>query len=347
MNLQTYFSALAAGVELVSACGSKAELVRLGASPDHADELVALHAVYFGETTFSGKQRECRGTAHDLHTLQRIERHVRKVKDKRLAWDLRCLLCATSAADIDSVARARLAELNPRPVPTPGVKVRKGKGLWKLTVTAPSELLSDVAKVQDGTAETFAATFFDGHARPDVTVNVVVELDTLDEILDGRGDETIVRCTNGATMTGAQLLQRRLTAHGYAALVHPVAGPVDLGRLQRTANFKQRKLCEIENPTCSWPDCTCPADESQVHHLQDWKSGGETNISNLLMLCKYHNGVNEDSGTANAPPVRRGRMTKVRGKSAWIPPGGGRPIITFEGYTAQNPAPGGTGLVRS
>lgn len=47
------------------------------------------------------------------------------------------------------------------------------------------------------------------------------------------------------------------------------------------------------------------------------------------MLCPYHNAVNEDDGL-----FARGRMTKVLGKSGWISPFGGAPLITHPGYVA-------------
>ncbi|MDN6237236.1 MAG: HNH endonuclease, partial [Corynebacterium flavescens] len=45
--------------------------------------------------------------------------------------------------------------------------------------------------------------------------------------------------------------------------------------------------------------------------------GGETNVANLVTLCSYHNGVNEDD--PNAPP-RRGRLTRKGGTIVWQPP---------------------------
>ncbi|MGO2425760.1 MAG: HNH endonuclease signature motif containing protein, partial [Corynebacterium flavescens] len=48
-----------------------------------------------------------------------------------------------------------------------------------------------------------------------------------------------------------------------------------------------------------------------------WKHGGETNVANLVTLCSYHNGINDDD--PNAPP-RRGRLTRDGGKIIWQPP---------------------------
>lgn len=331
MTLQTYFSALAKGMDLVAQVSgaSKAQLVDLGATPDHADELLALHDTYFGPTPYTRKQSRARATTLGLHDIQLVERFVRRTKKQLDRWRLREELLHLPAADISRVARQRLAELNPPKPQEDGVRILRGKRKWKLILTGPSKLIGEMFVGQDGTLETFYNKFFNGQSKPEYAINVVVTAEDLVEILDGTGDETLLRCTNGQVMTGAQLMQSKLSDLGFAALVHPVLGPLDLGTIQRLASDKQRKLASIENPTCAWPGCHCPADLSQVHHIIAAKDGGPTNMSNLLLLCPYHNGVNEDQKVKN-----RGRMIKVNGKSAWCSPFGGPPVITHPGYRA-------------
>lgn len=133
---------------------------------------------------------------------------------------------------------------------------------------------------------------------------------------DSDGD-IVVQLTNGATMTGAELVRRVFTEHGYVTLIHPVEGPVNLYRTSRFASAKQRLMAAAENPVCPWPECRYPADECQVHHLNAWKNGGETNPGNLTIACPYHNGVNDDD--PNAPPLR-GHLARVDGTIRWLPP---------------------------
>ncbi|MBK4137782.1 HNH endonuclease signature motif containing protein [Corynebacterium macginleyi] len=133
----------------------------------------------------------------------------------------------------------------------------------------------------------------------------------------GSDDDIVVQLTNGATMTGAELVRRTFTEHGYVTLIHPVEGPVNLYRTSRFASAKQRLMAATENPVCPWPKCRYPADECQVHHLTAWKNGGETNPRNLTIACPYHNGVNDDD--PNAPPVR-GHLARVNGTIQWLPP---------------------------
>ncbi|MER0105343.1 HNH endonuclease signature motif containing protein [Corynebacterium sp. KPL2895] len=133
---------------------------------------------------------------------------------------------------------------------------------------------------------------------------------------DSYGD-VVVQLTNGATMTGAELVRRAFTEHGYVTLIHPVEGPVNLYRTSRFASAKQRLMAAAENPVCPWPECRYPADECQVHHLNAWKNGGETNPRNLTIACPYHNGVNDDD--PNAPPLR-GHLARINGTIRWLPP---------------------------
>ena len=115
-----------------------------------------------------------------------------------------------------------------------------------------------------------------------MTTQVVLTLEELDCIVDGGGEEITLQLTNGARMTGAELVARTLSDHGYVTLVHPHEGPVNLYRTSRLANDKQRLMAAAVNPVCPWDSCNFPADKCQIHHLRAWKAGGETNAANLI-----------------------------------------------------------------
>lgn len=216
--------------------------------------------------------------------------------------------------------------------------------------------------------------------RSTLTTNVVVSLDDYIQVLSGQGDEIELRATNGAVLTGAEYVARRLkdavfpsqlsmpiadtsiadaavagstsaeaaraaetaltassagvagsTSAGSAGaevaahvagevlkdgdcitLIAPEQGPVNLYRVKRLASSKQRRMLEAETTRCAWPGCGRPASECQVHHLQEFAKGGETNPENMTLLCPYHNGVNGQRG--------RGRMVREHGRVTWLPP---------------------------
>jgi len=88
----------------------------------------------------------------------------------------------------------------------------------------------------------------------------------------------------------AELAQRlACDADVWRAVLDPVTGlPLDVGREQRLVPHWMRKALHARDRGCRWPGCDAPAAWSDAHHLLAWALGGETNIDNLLLLCRYH-----------------------------------------------------------
>lgn len=63
---------------------------------------------------------------------------------------------------------------------------------------------------------------------------------------------------------------------------------------RRFADSNQRLLCATELLVCPYPDCQEPAGRCQFHHIQAFSQGGETSTPNLVLLCRTHNGMNDD-----------------------------------------------------
>lgn len=322
-RLQDYARQLTSPMELLGEVSGAREtdLRRLGLPRQEARSLLALADVYFGPTPFTRRQRSCRATKHCLATLKIIEKYVSRTKSKRDAWALRAELCATDQ-DVEQLARTRLKEMYPPRQPEKGVRMTRRKGgPSTLSITGDSDFIADLhASIsEEKPLDSVENIFFRGGAtaRPAATTNIVIQLDELDEILSGGGEEITLRLTNGAEISGAQLVEKRLAECGLVTLVHPYEGAVNLYRTSRHASDKQRLMAGAENPTCPWAECNYPADKCQIHHLQAWKHGGETNMANLSVACPYHNGVNDDD--PHAPPVR-GRLERRRGRIVWVPP---------------------------
>ncbi|HET8929507.1 MAG TPA: DUF222 domain-containing protein, partial [Acidimicrobiales bacterium] len=62
---------------------------------------------------------------------------------------------------------------------------------------------------------------------------------------------------------------------------------VDLGRTQRLASDKQRRLLAARDHGCRFPGCgnTRYVD---AHHVIEWEDGGPTDLANLVLLCNRH-----------------------------------------------------------
>ena len=65
------------------------------------------------------------------------------------------------------------------------------------------------------------------------------------------------------------------------------ASVVDLGRKRRTVSSSQRRALQARDRGCRFPGC----DRTRfvdAHHVQHWSQGGETNLDNLVTLCRRH-----------------------------------------------------------
>ena len=360
MNLvEAHLRSQAAGIELVAAvAGLSLDHLRAWGPESVAQSLLALYDVYFSPTTFSRKQTRAvdaaRANGHDLPTLMLIERFTRRLK-QREAWDLRIELCSIAGDEkvVARHARTRIRELAPPPAPKPGVNIRRGKEMSKLTVTAPPSVIEDLRYNidEDDPVGSFTAAFREGRfARPVAQTFAVMELPEYAQILGRLGDpstprpdshpappspgstvtphpsttavqpgpapdlgDIVVQLSNGAKVTGAELIERELAEEGLVMLVDRVKGPVELHRTQRLASDKQRTMAIGEQPTCAWENCLCGADYAQIHHITEWRNGGDTNPENLTPLCEYHNAINGLPG--------RGRIVRENGRIKWQPPG--------------------------
>jgi hypothetical protein len=75
----------------------------------------------------------------------------------------------------------------------------------------------------------------------------------------------------------------------WRAVLDPTTGlPLEVGRAHRIVPHWIRKALHARDRGCRWPGCDAPAAWTDAHHLFDWYYGGETNIDNLLSLCRYH-----------------------------------------------------------
>lgn len=366
MNLvEAHLRSQAAGIELVAGvAGLSFEQLRAWGPESAVRSLLALFDVYFASTSFTRKQARAvaaaRANGHDLPTLLLIERFAGRLKKQRQAWDLRIELCGIVGDEkaVARYARKRIRELNPPPAPKPGVTIRRGKELSKLTLTAPAALIEDLRPNIDENdpVGSFTAAFREGRlARPVPQTLAVMELPEYATIVGRLGDpstprpdsadpnaplsgqpassatqstnnetrgadtaapdlgDIVIQLSNGAKITGKELIERELAEEGLVMIVDRVKGPVELHRTQRVASEKQRIMASGEQPTCAWGRCLCGADHCQIHHIKEWRNGGETNPENLTPLCKYHNAINGLPG--------RGRIVRENGKIKWVPAG--------------------------
>jgi hypothetical protein len=71
-----------------------------------------------------------------------------------------------------------------------------------------------------------------------------------------------------------------------------MSGPsqiLDMGRATRLATPTQRRAVTVRDRHCRFPSCGRKPQWCDIHHIAGWvESLGETNINNLIMLCRRH-----------------------------------------------------------
>ena len=64
--------------------------------------------------------------------------------------------------------------------------------------------------------------------------------------------------------------------------------PLAVGRLTRFATPAQRAALHRRDGGCAYRGCTRPSRRCHAHHIVDWRAGGLTDLSNMILLCAYH-----------------------------------------------------------
>jgi hypothetical protein len=120
-----------------------------------------------------------------------------------------------------------------------------------------------------------------GGERPHVTVHVDLDALTgkpggLHETEDGcvLDVETIRQLVCDATVT--------------RVVFGPESEVLDVGRKTRVIPAALRRAVIARDRHCTRPGCSRSARWCDVHHIISWAEGGETVITNLCLLCRYH-----------------------------------------------------------
>ncbi|WP_372470770.1 HNH endonuclease signature motif containing protein [Saccharothrix luteola] len=86
---------------------------------------------------------------------------------------------------------------------------------------------------------------------------------------------------------------------------------LDLGRTKRTVSVAQRKALHARDRGCAFPGCGRPPKRCDAHHVEHWADGGDTDLDNMVLLCRTHHSLIHHS---------RWRITMTGGVPAFIPP---------------------------
>ncbi len=71
----------------------------------------------------------------------------------------------------------------------------------------------------------------------------------------------------------------------------PRSQPLDVGRRTPIVPAALRRAVIVRDRHCRFPGCDRPQTWCDAHHVVHWADGGETTLSNLLLLCRRHHGL--------------------------------------------------------
>lgn len=83
--------------------------------------------------------------------------------------------------------------------------------------------------------------------------------------------------------------------------------PLDVGRNSRLAKKRQRRALKAVFKECAFPGCSVPFRFCEIHHLDWWCRGGDTDIHLLVPYCwTHHHFLHEYGFTAQKEAVDGG-----------------------------------------
>ena len=73
--------------------------------------------------------------------------------------------------------------------------------------------------------------------------------------------------------------------------------PLDVGREQRFFTKRQRIALAVRDGGCLFANCDRPPSMCEAHHITFWaRDGGETNVADGVLLCKFHHLLVHNNG---------------------------------------------------
>ncbi|WP_200799402.1 HNH endonuclease signature motif containing protein, partial [Williamsia sterculiae] len=120
----------------------------------------------------------------------------------------------------------------------------------------------------------------------------VIAVMTLEEL---EAETGIATTASGGTLPVRDALALAGTSRPFLALLDDKDRPLFLGRQRRLANPDQRMALIASQRGCTRPGCDQPATRAAVHHVQEWKNGGLTDIDVLALACDADHAQVNDS----------------------------------------------------
>ena len=92
----------------------------------------------------------------------------------------------------------------------------------------------------------------------------------------------------------AETARRIASDAGKVRMTHRSGQILSVGRKTRTIPPPIRRALEFRDQGCRFPGCT--SKHCDAHHIVHWADGGETKLSNLVLLCRRHHRLAHEGG---------------------------------------------------
>ncbi|MFT5531469.1 MAG: hypothetical protein ACI91O_001496 [Candidatus Poriferisodalaceae bacterium] len=121
-------------------------------------------------------------------------------------------------------------------------------------------------------------------------------------------------------------------------VVDPAGNPLNLGRSTAVVSHSQRHALAIRDGGCVFPTCDRPPTWADAHHIEHWAHHGETDLDNLILLCRHHHRLVHGIEWYIARDPVTGTVVATRSDGRrYTRPGPGRPPTARDGPNGTDP----------
>jgi hypothetical protein len=232
------------------------------------------------------------GTAHHVETLVRryrraqqaceLAREAIQYANRGVHWfyddDGSLVLRARMPAETGALLVMAL-ELATRDLPQ---DVPRGHASPDVSAETPDTLSQRRADALGCFAETWLSHGYRSLGGDSHQIVVHVDSETLTHDSPGRCE------IEGGPSLAAATARRLSCDASVVTLIEDASGqPLDVGRKMRSIPPAIRRALRARDAGCRFPGCT-HTHYLDGHHIRHWAQGGETKLSNLVMLCRFH-----------------------------------------------------------
>ncbi len=269
-------------------------IARVGADPEHADEPALLEmARGYPVDMFARMTRQYMkpGTSSEERNRQHENRWASMVQDPDGSWRLSAYFDADTGKRV-SISFNQMVR-----------NYRNGE--------QGHERVNSQQRRADALANLITGE--GAHRRPDVTLLVIADYDTVSRQLRN------LRYDDGLPVAADQIARLAADARILPAIFSAEGDPLWLGRAQRDASAGQRIVLAARDGGCV--NCAAPAEGGEPHHIRWFSRGGRTDIDNLCLLCeRCHHLVHDDGWQLHShdgqlrlrPPSRSSTQPRFR-----------------------------------